>query len=183
MVSLKYFLISAFAVLTVLLPLWIVFVNSVKTTGDANDLGVELPDEWRFGNYGTVFHEGVFLRGLSNTLIVTVPSLLGMLLFGSFAAWIFARGRSRVIRGLYYLSIVGILVPPAIVGSVLVLRVYHIDGSYLGLILFYMGIFMSFAIFFISPGSSRRSRSSSRSRRGSTAPGPSGSSARSSCRS
>jgi raffinose/stachyose/melibiose transport system permease protein len=149
--GLKYAFLLAFAFFTVLVPLWVMLVNSVKTQGEANELGVSLPTEWKLTeNYGTVLNDGDFYQGLANTVIVTVPSLLGMLLFGSFAAWIFARGRSRVIRGLYYLSIVGILVPPAIVGSVLVLRWYGIHGSQLGLILFYMGIFMSFAIFFIT---------------------------------
>ena len=150
-VGLKYLLLSGFAFLTVLLPLWIVLVNSAKPQGEANELGVGLPSTWRIGaNYGQVFHDGDVLNGLKNTLIVTIPALLGILLFGSFAAWIFARGRSRTIRTLYYVSIVGILVPPAIVGSVLVLRWYGIYGRYLGLILFYMGIFLSFAIFFIT---------------------------------
>jgi raffinose/stachyose/melibiose transport system permease protein len=149
--GLKYAVLSVVAGLTVLLPLWIVLVNSAKPQGEANELGVGLPSEWKIGaNYGQVYNEGRVLQGLQNTLIVAIPSLLGILLFGSFAAWIFARGRSRVIRGLYYLSILGILVPPAIVGSVLVLRWYGIYGSYLGLNLFYMGIFLSFAIFFIT---------------------------------
>jgi raffinose/stachyose/melibiose transport system permease protein len=149
--GLKYIVLSAFAFLTVLMPLWIVLVNSAKPQGEANELGVGLPSIWRISaNYGQVFHDGEVLDGLKNTLIVTVPALLGILLFGSFAAWIFARGRSRTIRALYYVSIVGILVPPAIVGSVLVLRWYGIYGRYLGLILFYMGIFLSFAIFFIT---------------------------------
>ena len=151
LVALKYALLSAFAFVTVLLPLWIVLVNSAKPQGEANALGVGLPGSWAIGsNYGTVVHDGDFFRGLMNTSIVTLPALVGMLLFGSFAAWIFARGRSRVIRGLYYLSIVGILVPPAIVGSVLVLRWYGIAGTRFGMALFYMGIFMSFAIFFIT---------------------------------
>jgi raffinose/stachyose/melibiose transport system permease protein len=149
--GLKYVVLSAFAFLTVLMPLWIVLVNSAKPQGEANELGVGLPSVWKISaNYGQVFHDGDVLDGLKNTLIVTVPALLGILLFGSFAAWIFARGRSRTIRALYYVSIVGILVPPAIVGSVLVLRWYGIYGRYLGLILFYMGIFLSFAIFFIT---------------------------------
>jgi raffinose/stachyose/melibiose transport system permease protein len=73
-----------------------------------------------------------------------------MLAIGSFASWIFARGRARVLRGLYYLSIVGILIPPAIVATVLVLRWTHVYGSYFGLILFYMGWFMSFVVFFVT---------------------------------
>jgi raffinose/stachyose/melibiose transport system permease protein len=149
--ALKYALLTLFALTTVLLPLWLMVVNSFKPQGEANELGVGLPHTWAIAaNYGTVYHDGDFLRGLMNTTVVTLPALAGMLLFGSFAAWIFARGRSRTIRALYYLSIVGILVPPAIVGAVLVLRWYGIYGSRFGLVLFYMGIFMSFAIFFIT---------------------------------
>lgn len=147
----RYALVSAFAAVTVLLPLWIVLVNSAKPQGEANDLSAGLPHTWAIGsNYSTVYHDGAVVHGLRNTLIVTIPALLLMLLFGSFAAWIFARGRSRVLSVLYYLSIVGILVPPAIVGSVLVLRFYGVFGTFLGLILFYTGVYMSFAIFFIT---------------------------------
>jgi raffinose/stachyose/melibiose transport system permease protein len=149
--ALKYTLLTAFALGAVLLPLWLMVVNSFKPQGEANELRIGLPHTWAVAdNYSTVYHDGDFLRGLANTSIVTLPALAGMLLFGSFAAWIFARGRSRSIRVLYYVSIVGILVPPAIVGSVLVLRWYGIYGSRFGLVLFYMGIFMSFAIFFIT---------------------------------
>ena len=122
--------LSVFAFLCVLLPLWMVLVNSVKGQAEANDLGLGLPSSWHLHeNYSTVWHEGDFVQGLRNTLIVTLPALVGMLVLGSFAAWIFARGRSRTIRTLYYLSIVGILVPPAIVGSVLVLRWYGLTGQ------------------------------------------------------
>jgi raffinose/stachyose/melibiose transport system permease protein len=147
----KYTIVSAFAAVTVLLPLWILLVNSAKTQGEAGDLGLGLPTKWQISqNYSTVLHEGAVWRGLGNTLIVTIPATLATLLFGSFAAWVFARGRSRTLASLYYLSIVGILVPPTIIGSVLVLKWIGLLGTYEGLILFYIGTFLSFAIFFIT---------------------------------
>jgi raffinose/stachyose/melibiose transport system permease protein len=147
----KYAIVGAFAGCTVLLPLWILLVNSAKTQGDASHLGLGLPKTWKLvDNYSTVLHQGAVLHGLANTLIVTVPATLGTLVLGSFAAWIFARGRSRTLAWLYYVSIVGILVPPTIIGSVLVLKWIGLLGSYLGLILFYIGTFLSFAIFFIT---------------------------------
>jgi raffinose/stachyose/melibiose transport system permease protein len=147
----KYGIVSAFACGAVLLPLWILLVNSAKTQGEAADLGLGLPSKWAIvDNYSKVFHEGEVLQGLGNTLIVTVPSTIATLLLGSFAAWVFARGRSRTLAWLYYVSIVGILVPPTIIGSVLVLQWIGLLGTYLGLILFYIGTFLSFAIFFIT---------------------------------
>jgi len=133
------------------LPIWIVVVNSWKPQGEALSLGVWLPHHWQIGrNYSDVYHQGKVLQGLRNSIIVAIPALVGILLVSSFASWIFARGRSRVLHGLYYLSIVAILVPPAVVASVLVVRWLHLYGSFFGLILFYMGVLLSFSIFFMT---------------------------------
>ncbi len=51
---------------------------------------------------------------------------------------------------MYYVSIVGILLPPAIVTAVLVLQRLHVFGSLFGLGLFYIGVFSSFAIFLVT---------------------------------
>jgi raffinose/stachyose/melibiose transport system permease protein len=146
-----YLVLTATLFLTILLPVWILVVNSFKPQGEAASLGTGLPHHWNVTqNYSTVYHQGHILRGLQNTLIVTIPSLLIVLLLSSFAAWVFARGRSRTLRGLYYVSIIGVLIPPAIVATILLLRSLHLFGSFYGVILFYSGILMSFGIFFMT---------------------------------
>jgi raffinose/stachyose/melibiose transport system permease protein len=146
-----YLLLILFAAFSVLFPLWVVIINSAKPQGEASLLGAGLPQHWNIiDNYRTVIDQGQIWRGLFNTLVVVVPSVLIILLIGSAASWVFARGRGRTAHGLYYLSIAGILVPPSIVTSVLVLRQTHLLGSQLALIMFYVGIYLSFAIFIIT---------------------------------
>jgi raffinose/stachyose/melibiose transport system permease protein len=147
----RYGALTVFATVTVGIPIWMVLVGSARSSADANEIALRLPRHWAIvQNYGTVLREGHMLRGLRNTLIVALPSVVGTLVIASFAAWVFARARSNFLRRLYYASIVGILLPPAIVVTLLVLKWAHLRGSFLGLIVFYMGVFMSFAIFFMT---------------------------------
>lgn len=146
----KYALLTIIATITVLIPLWVMVVNSFKPFGEANGFSLSLPHVWSIKeNYSTVVNDGDALQGLANSLIITVPSVVIVVLVGALAGWVFARGRGRTISVLYYLAIAGILLPPSIVTTVEVLKRVGVYGSYGGVILFYSGVFLSFAIFFI----------------------------------
>ncbi len=147
----RYALLIAFALVAVGLPVWIVLVNSVKSIGEANQLGLDFPTEWRLlENFGTVIDQGRVGLGLRNTLLVTIPSVVGIVVLGGFASWVFARSKSRSVSLLYFLTISGILVPPAVVTSIQVLKALSLYGTPLALIVFYMGVFMSFGVFLIT---------------------------------
>jgi raffinose/stachyose/melibiose transport system permease protein len=147
----KYTALTILALGFIGLPLWTLIVNSLKPLGEANQLGTGLPHHWTaWDNYKTVVQDGHALRGFLNSVIIAVPSVTIVLLVGSLAAWVFARGKSRVLSVVYYFSIAGILLPPAVVTTVLVLKNVGVYGSYPGVILFYSGVFLSFAIFFIT---------------------------------
>jgi raffinose/stachyose/melibiose transport system permease protein len=147
----RYTLLIAFALVAVGIPVWIVLVNSVKSIGEANQLGLDLPTEWRlFENFATVIDDGRAGIGLRNTLLVTVPSVAGIVLLGGLASWVFARSKGRAVSLLYFLTISGILIPPAVVASIQVLKALSLYGTPLALIVFYMGVFMSFGVFLIT---------------------------------
>jgi raffinose/stachyose/melibiose transport system permease protein len=147
----KYTILTVLALGFVGLPLWTLIINSLKPLGEANELGTGLPHHWTaWDNYKTVIQDGHAVRGFLNSLIIAIPSVTIVLLVGSLAAWVFARGKSRALSVVYYFSIAGILLPPAVVTTVLVLKNAGVYGSYLGVVLFYSGVFMSFAIFFIT---------------------------------
>jgi raffinose/stachyose/melibiose transport system permease protein len=141
-------ILIAFAIVAVGVPMWLVLVNSVKPLGEANQLGLGLPREWAgLENYATVFDQGEVPTGLRNTLLVAVPTVILVLVLGGLAAWTFARSRSRTASLSYYLCITGVLIPPAIVASVQVLRGLGVQGTHLGLVLFYSGAWMAFCVF------------------------------------
>lgn len=147
----RYALLFAFATLAVFIPLWMVLINSVKSIGEATQIGLGLPTEWHLvENYSTVIEEGRLGTGLLNTLVVVIPAVIGIVFIGALASWVFARSRHRTVSLLYYMCISAILIPPAIVTSIQVLRVLEFVGPRVQLILFYMGVFMSFGIFLIT---------------------------------
>ena len=146
-----YVLVLILATFSILIPFWMVLVNSFKPSIEANTLGLSLPSTWQImENYRTVLLEGKLLRGFRNTMLLAVPAVGGMTLLGALAAWVFARSRSRLVSLLYYFAIGGILIPPAIVPSIYVMRGLGIQGSRFGLVLFYVGIWIAFAIFLMT---------------------------------
>lgn len=143
--------ISLFGFVTVVVPLWMIIVNSFKPLGEASHPNLRLPTEWVAGaNYSTVINEGQALTGLKNTVLITVPAILLIVLLGALASWVFARSKQRGITALYFVAISGILLPPAIVTTVLVLKQLGIYGGLLGVAVFYVGVYLSFAIFFLT---------------------------------
>jgi raffinose/stachyose/melibiose transport system permease protein len=142
------------ALLIVLLgvPLWLVFITSAKSQGDALSPSLALPhDGWHLAaNYSEVFTEGRVWKAFFGSLSIVVPSTVLLLLLGAMAAWVLARRSGVVIAVLYAVGISGIVLPPAVITLVLLLRQLSIDGTLTGMVLVYTGIYMSTAIFFIT---------------------------------
>jgi raffinose/stachyose/melibiose transport system permease protein len=133
------------------IPLWLALITSAKSQGDSQLPDLSLPKTWHlFANYAQAFTEGNIPFALFGSLLVMVPSVIGVLLFGSLAAWILARRGSRASAILYTLAISGIILPPAVVTMVLLLRELGLASTPQGTIFVYMGLYMSIVIFFIT---------------------------------
>ncbi|MEU6787799.1 carbohydrate ABC transporter permease [Nonomuraea angiospora] len=138
-------------VLSIGIPLWLVLVTAAKSRGEALTPDLSPPTEWHLlENLRQVWGDGEVLQASLGSLLVVVPSVIGVLLFGSMAAWILARRATRLNAVLYALAISGIVLPPAVVTVVLLLRQLGLAGSAVGMIGVYMGIYMSTVIFFVT---------------------------------
>jgi raffinose/stachyose/melibiose transport system permease protein len=84
------------------------------------------------------------------SVLVMVPSVLGVLILGSLASWILARRKGKPFAFLYALAISGLVLPPAVVTVVLLLRQIGLAGTALGMIGVYMGMYLSTVIFFVT---------------------------------
>lgn len=133
-------------------PLWLVVVTSAKSQGDALSPSLALPAEgWHFAdNYSRAFSEGHVVRAFLGSTSIVVPAVVLVLLFGSMAAWVLARRSSVWLSAVYAIAISGIVIPPAVITLVLLLRQISLAGTLVGMVLVYMGIYMSTAIFFIT---------------------------------
>ncbi|MET4638146.1 carbohydrate ABC transporter permease [Mycetocola sp. 2940] len=139
------------AVLLLGLPFWLVIVTASKTQEEAFNPTLALPNDWQlFENFATVFNDGKMLPAFLGSILVMVPAVLGVLILGSMAAWILGRRGGRGLAVVYALAISGIILPPAVVTIVLLLRQLGLAGTAVGMIGVYMGMYMSTVIFFVT---------------------------------
>ena len=133
------------------IPLWLVVVTAGKSQGEAIQPGLSLPSRWQlWANLHEVWTEGQVPTAFFGSLIIVVPTVAGVLILGSAAAWVLARRSSRVTAALYALGISGIILPPAVITVVLLLRQLGLAGTVIGMIGVYMGIYLSTVIFFVT---------------------------------
>jgi raffinose/stachyose/melibiose transport system permease protein len=148
---LRIAILAVLAVVLVLIPLWMVIVNSFKTQTEAAALGVGLPTRWAaIDNYVQVFQNSNYARSFLNSLLVTVISSGLLLAIGAPAAWAFARSRSRALGVLYWASLVGVLLPLPVVPLVFILRGAGLQGTQLGLVVFTVAARISLVVFLLT---------------------------------
>jgi raffinose/stachyose/melibiose transport system permease protein len=139
------------AILLVGFPLWMVLVNSFKGQGEAAELSLGLPQVWKaVSNYGDVLTQSKYGVSFLSSLLVTSCSVAALLAIGAPAAWAFARSKSRALKAIYSIAIVGVLLPPAVIPAVFMLRSVGLQGSQLGLILFSVGTRISLVVFLMT---------------------------------
>lgn len=133
-------------------PLWLVLVTSLKSQADALLPSLSLPaDGWHaVENYREVLSRGRVPQALLGSVVVVAPSVVLVLVLGSMASWVLARRTSRALSVLYAAGISGIVLPPAVVTLVLLLRQLGLAGTVPGMVMVYTGIYLSTAIFFIT---------------------------------
>lgn len=133
------------------IPFWLVISTASKDRAQALTPNLSAPIHWQlFQNFATVISQGNMVPAFFGSLLIMVPSVFGVLVLGSFAAWVLARRKGRGIAIIYALSISGIVLPPAVVTIVLLLREIGLAGTPLGMIGVYMGLYMSTVIFFVT---------------------------------
>ena len=137
--------------LVVLLPLlWTVF-SSFKSSGGILASPFALPDEWNFDNFVTAWTEAGIGRFFGNTVLVVGAALVLVMLLGAMCAYVLARYEFPGRQVLYYSLIAGLTFPLflAVVPLFFIMESLHIRGTYIGLILAYVGFALPFTVFFL----------------------------------
>lgn len=145
--------ILAIVLLVVLLgvPFYLVVITASKDQAQAINPDLSLPTHFQlFQNFATVLDQGRMVAAFLGSLLIMVPSVFGVLLLGAMASWVLGRRSGRLMTVVYALGISGIVLPPSVITIVLLLRYIGLDGTPLGMIGVYMGIYMSTVIFFVT---------------------------------
>ena len=132
-------------------PFWLLIVTAGKSQAEAIRPTMSLPSHWQLlQNFSTVITDGKMIKAFFGSVIVTVPSVFLALLLGSMASWVLARRATKPMTVVYALSISGLVLPPAVVTVMMLLKIIGLSGTALGMIGVYVGIYLSTVIFFVT---------------------------------
>lgn len=142
-------LVASGAGLIALAPIYLVFVNALKTRADANGMSAGLPVHPQWGNFGSVIDQGNLVTAFFNSVLYSAGSTVLAVLLAALAAYVLARHRSRRHEVIYLLLIAGIAVPTNFVTLTKVMQVTHLIDTQLGIILLYAATQIPFDVFLI----------------------------------
>ncbi len=137
------------ASLIALAPIYLVFVNALKTQPEASSMGVELPTNPQWGNFGTAIDHGKLVTAFFNSALYSIGGTVLAVLVSALAAYVLARHRSRRHVIIYLLLIMGIAIPTNYVTLMKVMQITHLIDSQIGMILLYAATQIPFSVFLI----------------------------------
>lgn len=131
------------------IPIYLVFVNSLKTRAEASSMGVEFPTALQWNNFITVIEKGKLLTAFGNSVLYAVASTFIGVTVAALAAYVLSRNRTRFNRAVYFFIIMGIAMPTNFVTLTKVMQLTHLINSQLGIILLYSATQIPFTVFLV----------------------------------
>jgi alpha-glucoside transport system permease protein len=148
------------AALAVVGVLWLVptlglFVTALRPQAASTTTGwwraILEPSQLTLDNFRTIFTSDFFVRSIVNTVLITVPSTVLVLLIAALAAYAFAwiafPGRDGA-----FIAVVGLIVVPLQIALIPIARLYGaigVFGSIAGVVAFHVAFGLPFAVFLL----------------------------------
>lgn len=139
-----------FVSMFIIIPLLIMLLGSLKNPAEAQLFNLALPSEWHFENYQYVFEKGGIGRALFNSTVITTIVTAIVLISGSLCAFVVSRKQTAYTGFVYHLFLVGMISPIQIVTTFGLLKILHLTGTYLGVIMIETAIQLPWTIFTLS---------------------------------
>ena len=141
--------VAASVSLVMIIPIYLVVVNSLKSDADARAMSPGLPRDLRFDNYNVVIDEGKLSQAFVNSMIYTVFATVLCVGCATAAAFVLARNRTRFNRWLYLFLVIGIAMPVNYVTLTKVMQATHLVNTQLGMVILYAAMKLPFSVFVI----------------------------------
>ncbi len=143
---------NALAILSSLImfvPVYLVFVNSLKTRAEASSMGAQLPTVLQWSNFLTVIEKGKLIGAFANSLLYALAATAIGVTLSALAAYVLSRNRTRFNRFIYFFLVMGIAMPTNFVTLTKVMQLTHLINSQFGVILLYAASQIPFSVFLI----------------------------------
>ncbi|MFW5695042.1 MAG: carbohydrate ABC transporter permease [Alkalispirochaeta sp.] len=136
----------------VLVPLWIMVINSLKTKLAIYRNPFGLPSSWTIDGYLSVFSRSSFPRYFANSILVTTISIVGIVLLASLAAYAIARWKSRFSTAVFLFFLAGMMIPIRIgsINLLMLVRNLGLLDQLAGLLPIYVAMGMPIGVFVLT---------------------------------
>lgn len=144
-----YHLLAIIVCVIMFTPVYLVFVNSLKTDVEASSMGVELPGSLQWENFNVVIEKGKLLSSFGNSMFYAIGATLLAVTVSAMAAYVLSRNRTRFNRFNYFFLIMGIAMPTNFVTLTKIMQWTHLNNTQLGIVLLYAAMQIPFNVFLI----------------------------------
>ena len=143
-------LLAVLLALVVLVPFLLILINSLKDVRESALFRLSLPAVWHWENYRSVLSRSHIGRGFLNSLLISGLVVVVDNLAACLAAFIIQRRDTRMMRFTYYLFILGLIVPVAIIPTIRLMMQLGLHNTYAGIVLFYAAEMLPFSLFVLT---------------------------------
>lgn len=131
----------------VIIPIYVLVINSVKNPSEANSMSIAFPTEFHFENFYTVINKGKLVSSFFNSAVYSAFSVVLIVVCVLFAAFVISRNTSGLNKTIYYFIIAGIAMPINNVTLMKVLQTLKLMNTRPGVILIYAATNIPLSLF------------------------------------
>ncbi|GIK71303.1 MAG: sugar ABC transporter permease [Chloroflexota bacterium] len=135
--------------LIMFIPVYLVFVNALKTRAEAAAMSAAFPTVLMWENFATVIERGKLVTAFGNSVLYAVSATVIGTTAAALAAYVLSRNRTRFNRFIYFFIIMGIAMPTNFVTLMKVMQMTRLLNTQLGIILLYAAASIPFSVFLI----------------------------------
>jgi len=133
--------------LTIIFPTSFIIINSLKTSGEANEMSFRLPRVFQWGNYANALDAGNLLNSFFNSLLMSSVSASIGIVTSAMAAFVLVRNKGKLNNGIYNYFFIGLIAPLNYVTTIRVLQMFELQNTFTGIILIFAALGIPFAVF------------------------------------
>lgn len=135
--------------ISMLIPIAMVVMNSMKTKGESSSMSFSLPKNIMWGNFAVVIEQGKLVGSFFNSMVYSVISVFLIILLASMAAYVLSRNKSKLHRILYIYLVLGLTLSLNHIALINIMKSLQLLDTRVGIIILYTAIQLPFAVFLI----------------------------------
>ncbi|MBI5929907.1 MAG: carbohydrate ABC transporter permease [Chloroflexi bacterium] len=142
-------MLAMFFCFLVIVPVYLVIVNSLKDSAQARTMSPALPEKLHTKNFSTVIERGKLTQSFVNSMLYATSATIISTILAAMAAYVLSRNKTRFNRFVYFFIVLGIAMPLNFFTLTKVMQMTHLINTQLGIIILYTATQIPLSVFLI----------------------------------